>query len=137
MSNGLFLTPDELVIFLADSHRDENGNIVYGSKAAKVLDAAMERTRTEKREKKKLDGENLDKYISIAKRLIDENQAEIDRGGRLMSRRAFAAGLELGESTVRQNKTLNDIYERFKAANSNVRPSTVNNEPDSFFDEDF
>lgn len=161
MSNGLFLTPDELVRFMADSHRDEKGNIVYGSDAAEVLEIAMERARqddentvddsdvmetpltvieqaqAEKREKKKLKGKNLDKYIAIAKRLIDNAQKEFDNGGKLMSKRAFAAGLELLESTVRQNHTLNEIYERFKADNSNVRPSTVNNDPDSFFDDNF
>lgn len=170
MSNGFFLIPDELVRFMADSYRDEKGNIVYGSDAAEVLEIAMkraleeeaaaeaadeaadaaetpetletpmtviEKAQAKKREKKKLKGEHLDPYISKAKRILDKNQREIDNGGKMMTKREFAAGIELGESTVRQNDTLNDIYERFKADNSNVRPSTVNNDPDSFFDDDF
>ena len=97
----------------------------------------IEKAQAQKREKKKLKGEHLDPYISKAKRILDKNQREIDNGGKMMTKREFAAGIELGESTVRQNDTLNDIYERFKADNSNVRPSTVNNDPDSFFDDDF
>lgn len=137
MSNGFYFTPVELACFMADSVQDDAGNVVYGDKAKIVVNHAIERAqRGAKREKKKLTGKNLDKYIAIAKRLIDEAQKEFDNGGKLMSKRAFAEGLELDESTVRRNETLDSIYERFKASNCNARPSTVNNNPDSFFDDD-
>ena len=161
MANGFYLTPAEQVDFLDDCKKDANGNMAYGERAADIIAHAIQRAleaddepeppetgqlpqlpiieqaQAEKREKKSLKGENLDRYVSIARRLLEQNQKEVDNGGRLMSKREFAAGLKLDESTVRKNHTLNDIYERFKADNSNVRPSSVNNDPDSFFDDDF
>lgn len=88
-----------------------------------------------KREKKDLTGDNIGKYIAAAKIAIEAAQKDFDAGGRLMSRRQFAKAIDLDESTVRRNVTLNSIYDRFKKDNCRVVPSTVNNDPNSYFDD--
>lgn len=103
-----------------------------------ALDAVLEiaaKIENPKREKKDLTGENLDKYIAAARRVLKQNQSEIDKGGKLITKRAFAAAIELGESTVRSNPDLNNIYEDFKAMNSRIAPATVNNDYD--YDDEF
>lgn len=104
-----------------------------------ALEAVLEiaaKIENPKREKKDLTGENLDEYIAAARRVLKKNQKQIDKGGKLITKRAFAAAIKLGESTVRSNPDLNNIYEDFKALNSRIAPATVNNERD-FDDEEF
>ena len=89
-----------------------------------------------KRDKTKLTGEALDDYIAAARRILKEEQAKVDAGGEVLTRVRFAELLELpGESSVRMNNDLNEIYLNFKRFNSAKAPSTVNNDYDS--DEDY
>ena len=90
-----------------------------------------------KRDKTKLTGEALDDYIAAARRILKEEQAKVDAGGKVLSRVRFAELLELpGESTVRMNKDLDEIYLNFKRFNSAKAPSTVNNDYDYKDDDD-
>ena len=101
-----------------------------------ALDAILEiagKIENPKRDKKDLTGEKLAKYIAAAKIAIEAAQKEFDAGGRLMSRRQFAKAIDLDESTVRRNVTLNSIYDRFKKDNCRVMPSTVDNDPDNYY----
>ena len=128
--------PTELfmrIVFGAD--RTDRGVVLSDDALAAAIEIAERAREPQKREKKKLTGDNIAGYIAAAKLAIDKAQADFDAGGRLISKRQFAAAINLDESTVRRNVTLNSIYERFRRDNCRVMPSTVNNDPNSYFDD--
>ena len=124
---GLIISEDVFLRLVLGAERSDGGVILSDDALAAAIEIAA-KAQAGTRHKTKLTGESLDIYIAKARQILKKNQEEIDRGGRLISKREFAGALKLGESTVRSNPDLNGIYENFKAMNSRIAPSTVNND---------
>lgn len=129
MSNGLFLTPVELADFLSDCEKDENGNLVYGKRAQAIIDHAIERAQRERADRTNLnDEETLTYYIGKMTLVMTQHP---DWGKKRVSKK-----IGLGERTVGENDRLNDTYNNLKRMLSNAAPATLNNDPDSYIDND-
>ena len=130
MSNGFFFTPAELACFTADCTLDDNGNIVYGSAAADVVQTAIKRAqrKSTRKPRKTINDKNI---AEIRAKMLEILQVEPDIAETVLSERLW-----FDRITLCKNEVLNDHYESFQRMNSNSTPSTVNNDPDSYFDND-
>lgn len=156
MSNRFYLTPAEQIDFLDDCKKDANGNLAYGEKAAEIIDRAMKRSleeeaadESETPEPSELpsgrqprhnlsDPEVLADYKAKLIKILDVSNKKIAAGidGLLSARYISKHLLKLGKNAVMDTPELRDVYLAYKAANSNAKPSTVNNDPNDYLDSD-
>ena len=154
MSNRFYLTPAEQIDFLDDCKKDANGNLAYGEKAAEIIDRAMKRSleeeaadESETPEPSELpsgrqprhnlsDPEVLADYKAKLIKILDVSNKKIAAGlsGLLSARYISKELLKLGKNAIMKTPELRDVYMAYKAANSNAKPSTVNNDPDDYLD---
>lgn len=140
MSNNFYLTPVELACFMADSILDDDGNVVYGSAAAAVVQTAIkraQRTSTRKPPVDLSDPETLAQKKAELTALLAESSAAIAAGvGKVLPEYKVSQRIGLGISTVAHNLELHNIYMTYKRIHSNAAPSTLNNDPDDYLDSD-
>lgn len=160
MANGFYLTPAEQVDFLDDCKKDANGNMAYGERAAEIIAHAIQRAleaddESEPPETPELpepeqtpsgrqprhnlsDPKVLANFKAKLIRILDISNKKIAAGldGLLSARYISKDLLKLGKNAVMDTPELRDVYMAYKAANSNAKPSTVNNDPNDYLDAD-
>ena len=160
MANGFYLTPTEQIDFLDDCEKDKNGNLAYGAKAAAILERAMKRALAEEAAAEAADAEETPEPSALPSgrqprhnlsdpkvladfkakliRILDISNKKIAAGidGLLSARFISKHLLKLGKNAVMDTPELRDVYLTYKAANSNAKPSTVNNDPNDYLDSD-
>lgn len=140
MSNGFYFTPAELARFMADSRLDEDGNIVYGSDAAVVVQTATkraQRTSTRKPPVDLSDPETLAQKKAELTAILAESSTAIAAGtGKILPEYKVSQKIGLGVNTLANNPELHNIYMTYKRIHSNAAPSTLNNDPDDYLDSD-
>lgn len=140
MSNGFYFTPVELACFMADSILDDDGNVVYGSAAAAVVQTAIKRAQRSSTRKERVnlsDPEILANYKAKLTALLAESSAAIAAGtGKILPEYKASLQIGLGKVTVTKNSELHNIYMTYARIHSNAVPSTLNNDLDDYFDSD-
>lgn len=140
MSNGFYFTPAELACFMADSRLDDDGNVVYGSAAAAVVQTAIKRAQRSSTRKPPVDlsdPEILAQKKAELTALLAESSAAIVAGtGKILAEYKVSLRIGLGKTTVEKNSELHNIYMTYKRIHSNAAPSTLNNDPDDYLDSD-
>ena len=139
LSNNFYLTPVELACFMADSILDDDGNVVYGSAAAAVVQTAIkraQRTSTRQERHNLKDPETLAKYKAMLVEILDKSNRLIaeGRGGLLPAYYISKFLLKLGKNAIYDTPELNKLYKTYQQANSNATPATLNNDPDDYLD---
>ena len=130
MSNGFYFTPAELASFTADCTLDDNGNIVYGSAAAAVVQTAIKRAqrKSPRRKRHVINKKTLPKIKSEMFTILQEHPD--------IQKEDLSEALGFDRSTLGKNKYLAPLYEDWLRMNSNAAPATLNNDPNSYLDGD-
>ena len=96
-----------------------------------------QRTSTRKERVDLSDSKVLADYEGKLTALLKQNMVEVANGGKLISEKASSRAIGLDETTVRKNSTLHQIYLTYKRSMSNSAPTTLDNDADADWDEDF
>lgn len=138
MSNGFYFTPVELACFMADSILDDDGNVVYGSAAAAVVQTAIkraQRTSTRKERVNLSDPEILAQKKAELTAILAESSTAIAAGtGKILPEYKVSQKIGLGVNTLANNPELHNIYMTYARIHSNATPATLNNDPDDYFE---
>lgn len=139
MSNGLYLTPDELVRTMADSRMDEEGNLVYGDEAIEIFDKALRRMKRKSTRKEPVDLSDPEvlakKKVELAA-ILEQSYKDVVAGKvRIMAEYIASKKIKLGKNTVANNPELHKIYLTYRHSLASVAPATLNNDPDYYLDD--